>query len=1040
VQGNAREVLYLKQVADPPPPREIAEVPDDLNELCIDLLEVDPRDRPDGREILRRLGAEEPGELPRADVDLPHFVGRRAEIAELNAAYAAARKGSGVTVFVHGESGVGKSALTRRFVELLADDDLSTIVLSARCYEREAVPYKAVDGVIDALSRTLSTMDSEDAAAVLPAEAGLVGLIFPVMRRIETVAQAPSPQVATLDPQVLRGRLFRALRELFARLAARRPLVLVIDDLQWADADSLALLAEVMRPPGAPQLLLVATMRTALRSEAPLAPPSASSGAPFSVTSVTGPASVGGPVSLLGEPSVSPLRVQQIEHLFKGDVRSMHIEALPGADARALVTALLKSAGAEAGVSAAAVAEEAGGHPLFIDELVRRRLATAGDLGPLRLEEALWARIERLDPEARHILELIVAAGAPLDQETASRAAGVEFNDFAELVSLLRAENLARTSGARRTDAVEPYHDRIREAVLLHQTPASRSAQHGRLAVALEASGRADPEALAFHWRGAGKLEKAADYAAQAAEQAARALAFDRAARLYQLSLELRPLDGAPGSELRAKLGDALANAGRGVEAAAVYLAAAISATPAEALDLRRRAADQLLRSGHIDEAMDAFRSVLGAIGMSMPETPRGALASLLFRRAQVRVRGLRFTERHESEISPEMLTRIDTCWSVAAGLGLVDTIVGRYFQARSLLLALDAGEPHRIARAVAMEASYSSASGGRNHARTEFLLDMTEALAERVDHPYALGWAAGAAGIAGCLEGRWRSGHDCCERAEVTFRDNCTGVYWEISTMQWFSMWSQCYLGQLGDLARRVPLRLREAAERGDLYSAIGHSTGLANLVWLAADEVDEARARSREAMRQWSQERFHVEHWWAMLGDRQADLYVGDAEAAYRAICEQWRALEGSLLLMVQLTKLEAVHLRARAALMLAETRASDREALCRKVARDAAVIAKEAMPWSTPLASLLEAGIASVRGDPARALTLLAKAEGGLTAANMALYAAAARYRRGRILGGDEGRELAASAIKWMAGEGIMNPARMVAMHAPGLPDEQ
>jgi eukaryotic-like serine/threonine-protein kinase len=1029
VQGNAREVLYLKQVADPPPPREIAEVPDDLNELCIDLLEIDPRDRPDGREILRRLGAEEPRELRRAEVDLPHFVGRRAEIAQLRAAYDAARKGNGATVFVHGESGVGKSALTRRFVELLTDDDLSTIVLSARCYEREAVPYKAVDGVIDALSRTLSTMDDEDAAAVLPAEAGLVGLIFPVMRRIEAVAQAPAPQVATLDPQVLRGRLFRALRELFARLAARRPLVLVIDDLQWADADSLALLAEVMRPPDAPQLLLVATMRTALRSEAPLAPPSASSAASMTIT---------GPVSLIGEPSVSPLRVQQIEHLFKGDVRSMHIEALPGADARALVTALLKSAGAEAGVSAAAVAEEAGGHPLFIDELVRLRLATAGGLGPLRLEEALWARIERLDPEARHILELIVAAGAPLDQETAARAASVEFNDFAELVSLLRAENLARTSGARRSDAVEPYHDRIREAVLLHQTPASRSAQHGRLAVALEASGRADPEALAFHWRGAGKLEKAAEYAAQAAEQAARALAFDRAARLYHLSLDLRPLDGEPGSKLRAKLGDALANAGRGAEAAAVYLEAAMDATPTEALDLRRRAADQLLRSGHIDEAMDAFRSVLGAIGMSMPETPRSALASLLIRRAQVRLRGLRFTERDESEIPPEMLTRIDTCWSVAAGLGLVDTIVGRYFQARCLLLALDAGEPHRIARAVAMEASYSSASGGRNHARTEFLLDTTEALAERVDHPYALGWAAGAAGIAGCLEGRWRSGHDCCERAEVTFRDNCTGVYWEISTMQWFSMWSQCYLGQLGELAMRVPLRLREAAERGDLYSAIGHSTGLANLVWLAADEVDEARARSREAMRQWSQERFHVEHWWAMLGDRQADLYEGDAEAAYRAIGERWKALDGSLLLMVQLTKIEAVHLRARAALMLAETRVSEREALCRKVARDASVIAKEAMPWSNPLASLLEAGIASVRGDKARALALLTTAEEGLRKADMALYAAAASYRRGHLLGGDEGRELVTSATQWMAVEGIVNPARMVAMHAPGLPD--
>jgi RsiW-degrading membrane proteinase PrsW (M82 family) len=57
----------------------------------------------------------------------------------------------GVTVLVHGESGVGKSSLTRRFVELVAEDDPSTLVLAGRCYEREAVPYKAVDGVIDGI-------------------------------------------------------------------------------------------------------------------------------------------------------------------------------------------------------------------------------------------------------------------------------------------------------------------------------------------------------------------------------------------------------------------------------------------------------------------------------------------------------------------------------------------------------------------------------------------------------------------------------------------------------------------------------------------------------------------------------------------------------------------------------------------------------------------------------------------------------------------------------------------------------------------------
>jgi hypothetical protein len=142
--------------------------------------------------------------------------------------------------------------------------------------------------------------------------------------------------------------------------------------------------------------------------------------------------------------------------------------------------------------------------------------------------------------------------------------------------------------------------------------------------------------------------------------------------------------------------------------------------------------------------------------------------------------------------------------------------------------------------------------------------------------------------------------------------------------------------------------------------------------------------------------------------------------------------------MLLMVQLTKLEATQLRARAALMLAGQRPSDRPRLCREAARDAKTIASEAMPWSNPLAALLRAGIASTRGDADRALVELEQAEAGLVAADMALYAAAARYRRGKLLGGDEGRALTSAALGWMAGQGVVSPEPMVALHAPGFLD--
>src|SRR5262249_4550753 len=161
---------------------------------------------------------------------------------------------------------------------------------------------------------------------------------------------------------------------------------------------------------------------------------------------------------------------------------------------------------------------------------------------------------------------------------------------------------------------------------------------------------------------------------------------FDRAAHLYRLSLEWRRADDPENRVLRAKLGDALANAGRGAEAAAAYLAATVDANAAEALDLRRRAAEQYLRSGHVDEGLAALRDVLAAVGMKLSETPNHALASLLFRRAQSRLRGLRFSERDSSQVAPQDLTQIDICWSAALGLSMVDTIRGADFQTRHLL------------------------------------------------------------------------------------------------------------------------------------------------------------------------------------------------------------------------------------------------------------------------------------------------------------------------------------------------------------------
>jgi hypothetical protein len=217
--GGPLEVMPRKQSTAPVAPRTLGrEVPADLDALCMALLQVDPRTRPTAGEVLTRLGLPTdatPAALAAAVGAAPPFVGREPELAALRDAYDASRAGAAVAVVIEGESGVGKSALLRRFSEEL--EARGVVVLAGRCYEREAVPYKAVDGVIDALGRYMSRIADDEAAALLPRAAALVASVFPVLRRVKAVAKAPRAAAeAPIDPQELRSRLFAALRELVA--------------------------------------------------------------------------------------------------------------------------------------------------------------------------------------------------------------------------------------------------------------------------------------------------------------------------------------------------------------------------------------------------------------------------------------------------------------------------------------------------------------------------------------------------------------------------------------------------------------------------------------------------------------------------------------------------------------------------------------------------------------------------------------------------------------------------------------------------------
>ena len=1000
--GSSQEIAELKVRHDPAPPGALAEgIPIDLDQLCLELLARDPRQRPMGPEILDRLGAEPSGDRTERRPQAP-FVGRGDELAALRAAYARAQAGDAVAVLVHGESGVGKSALVRRFLEEVSAT--GAVTLAGRCYELESVPYKALDEVMEALGHHLAGLPRTAVEPLLPDKIALITDAFPTLRQIEAVDHAVEHRVDLRAGNRVQSRVavFVALRELWARLRQRGPLVVAIDDLQWADADSLTLLAELTRAPVAPPILLCATVRTPLE---------------------TG------------------LTADELRAHLGADVRDLLVDRLPPSAARELATKLMASSGPVSAAAIQAVAAEAGGHPMFIEALVSYRRLHPAAVGTLHLDEALVARAEGLGATPARLLELVCVAGRPVRLEICAHAIGMGLGELAPAVTVLRAASLIKTHGIRRGDAVEPYHDRVRESVVATLVPAERRTLHARLAGALERSGQADPETLAIHFREGGDLRRAGHYAAIAAEQAYQALAFERSARLYDLALELDPGDAERTRGLRLGLAEALANAGRGLAAAEIYIDVAAEAPPDQQLDLRWRAAEQLLMSGRTDEGARQMREVLTSIGMKMPETLRGTLLSLVVNRARVRLRrpSLHVRLRDPATIPPDELARIDVCWSMAVGMAIVDPFRGADFQTRHILLALRSGDPYRIACALAAEASFSAANGGRTSARTARLVRDAEALAREVDHPNALGYAAFAAGIADYCAGGWRRGRDGLERAAAIFRERCAGVTWWIDSAQYCSLECLFYAGEVAELCRRVPALLADAQARGDLYASTNLQIGLPHSYWLFADDLDGARRHMADGMAGWSAAGFHIQHEAQQLAQVQTHLYAGDAAAAYARVVEVWPALSRSPIFTIQLSRIAGHFERGRAALAAAEALPADagaRRHLLRDARRSARRIVRERMAWGEPLAALVRAGARKLAGDDAGAVAELDAAIAGFDATGMALDGELARLRRGELVGGDEGAALRARAIAWMVGQGIKRPDRIAAMLAPGF----
>ena len=440
------------------------------------LLEIDPERRPTASAILAQLSGQDIASSATAmsGVVPSPFVGRKSAMATLDAALAATEDGALSTVYVEAESGLGKTTLVNEW--LRRNDDASTLVLKGRCHERESVSYNALDGAIDRLTDFLRRVPEEEAERLMPTRAAWLPELFPVLGSVPAIAEARTRARPPENPETRRSVLFDALRDLFGRVGERRRVLLVLDDLQWADQESLALLDELLRPPDPPSLLVIGILRAG------------------------------------GE---TPSEVR--EALARWDEAAGHCGRIVLAGLQTEQAQEMASRLCGDPVRAQAIAEESEGRPLFIEMLVRY---SSIDAPAPSLDEAITRGAATLDAPARRLLDAACLSGAGLAPRVLAAAARVEAEELPRLVRELRRDHWLRVRRTIASEVIEPYHDRIRLAV--ERACAERAPQlHRDLAVALAGEKSTDHELLARHWEGAGEPEHAAEAARQAAESAA---------------------------------------------------------------------------------------------------------------------------------------------------------------------------------------------------------------------------------------------------------------------------------------------------------------------------------------------------------------------------------------------------------------------------------------------------------------------------------------------------------------------------------------
>jgi DNA-binding CsgD family transcriptional regulator/tetratricopeptide (TPR) repeat protein len=483
------------------------------------------------------------------------FVGRARELGELERALDAARSGAGATALVAGDAGIGKTRLA------------SELASRARDAGFEVLVGRSID---------------------------LVGTELPYQPLVDALRPLGDPRQGGS-----RLRVFETTLALLSERAAARPVLLVLEDLHWADTSTLDLVVYLAHNLGDRPVLVLATVR-----------------------------------------ADEPAAAERMRRLTEGVRRSgsaIRVELGPLGRAELARLLAARAGGSATGAVTDAIVARSEGNPFFAEQLLAAAGHRGGELPP-SLRDLLLQRVAGLDRSAQEVLRLTAAAGRDVGYPLLRATAGLAEQQLRQ--SLRQAVEHGILVAEPETSSFRFRHALLAEAIYATILPGEREDLHARLADALTRDGAATPAELAPHWAAAGRAPEALVASVEAARQAEAVFGLAEAAAHLERALtlwdavpaaaELLQLDLAGLCSWAAELASRTGAAPRALELARRAIELVGQGDPLRAARLYDRLGRYLHEAGRTDAALSAFQRAVELVPAELPSPERArALASL---------------------------------------------------------------------------------------------------------------------------------------------------------------------------------------------------------------------------------------------------------------------------------------------------------------------------------------------------------------------------------------------------------------------------